>query len=111
MFIFYKFYCAQQLKAINAAADINIITEAPVPALVDSNAELATAFVSETTGLNSLNVVSFVTDAGYLSDDGISTVVFGPGSISRAHQKNEYIEISEIAEDLAFLEKVASKLS
>ncbi len=99
------------MKAINTAADIKIITEAPVPALDDSNAELAATFVSQITGLNSREVVSFGTDAGYFSDDGISTVVFGPGSISRAHQPNEYIEISEIAQGLQFLEKVAHKLT
>ncbi|MEE9336006.1 MAG: acetylornithine deacetylase [Granulosicoccaceae bacterium] len=99
------------MKAVNAEADIKIITEAPVPPLDDSNAALATTFVSQITGLNSRNVVSFGTDAGYFSDDGISTVVFGPGSISRAHQPNEYIEVNEIAEGLAFLEKVAQKLT
>ena len=99
------------MKAVNAAANIQIITESPVPALDDSNAELAATFVSQITGLNSRDVVSFGTDAGYFSDDGISTVVFGPGSISRAHQPDEYIEVSEIAQGLEFLEKVAQKLS
>lgn len=99
------------MQAINSAANIEIITEAPVPALDDSNAELAATFVSQITGLNSRDVVSFGTDAGYFSDDGISTVVFGPGSISRAHQPDEYIEIGEIAQGLEFLEKVAQKLA
>jgi len=99
------------MKAVNDAADINIITEAPVPPLDDTNAELAANFVSQITGLNSRDVVSFGTDAGYFSDDGISTVVFGPGSISRAHQPNEYIEVQELEQGLAFLEKVATKLS
>lgn len=99
------------MKAINANADIRIITEAPVPALDDSNAAAAAAFVSEITGLNSQDVVSFGTDAGYFSDSGFSTVVFGPGSISRAHQPNEYVEVGELAEGLEFLEKVARHLS
>jgi len=98
------------MKAVNQAAEIKIITEAPVPPLDDSNAELAASFVSQITGLNSREVVSFGTDAGYFSDDGISTVVFGPGSISRAHQPDEYIEVQEIVQGLAFLEKVAKKL-
>lgn len=99
------------MKEINANADIKIITEAPVPALDDSNAAEAAAFVSEITGLNSQGVVSFGTDAGYFSDSGFSTVVFGPGSISRAHQPNEYVEVGELVEGLEFLGKVARQLS
>ena len=108
-------YAANELlpsmKAVNANADIKIITETPVPALDDSNAAIAAAFVSEITGLNSQDVVSFGTDAGYFSDAGFSTVVFGPGSISRAHQPDEYVETGELAEGLAFLEKMSRHLS
>jgi len=108
-------YAASELlpamKAVNANAAIRIITEAPVPGLDDRNAEKAATFVSEVTGLNSRGVVSFGTDGGYFSDDGFSTVVFGPGSISRAHQPDEYIKVGELAQGLDFLDKVAKRLS
>ena len=99
------------MKAVNPKADIRIITEAPVPGLDDRNAAKAAAFVSEITGLNSQGVVSFGTDGGYFSDAGFSTVVFGPGSISRAHGPDEYIEIAELAQGLDFLDKVAARLA
>ena len=99
------------MRAVNPKADIRIITEAPVPGLDDRHAARAAAFVSEVTGLNSQGVVSFGTDGGYFSDAGFSTVVFGPGSISRAHGPDEYIEIAELAQGLDFLDKVAGKLS
>lgn len=99
------------MKAVNPKADIRIITEAPVPGLDDRNAAKAAAFVSEITGLNSQGVVSFGTDGGYFSDAGFSTVVFGPGSISRAHGPDEYIEIGELAQGLDFMDKVAARLS
>ncbi len=99
------------MQAISADAAINIITEAPVPALDDSNATEAAEFVSRITGLNSRDVVSFGTDGGYFSDSGFSTVVFGPGSISRAHQPDEYIEIEELEQGLEFLAKVGRQLS
>lgn len=108
-------YAASELlppmKQISPAADIKIITQAPVPALDDSNAAEAAAFVSQLTGLNSRDVVSFGTDAGYFSDNGLSTVVFGPGSINRAHKPNEYIKIDELADGLDFLAKVAQRLA
>lgn len=100
-----------EMRAVNPRADIRIITEAPVPGLDDRNAARAAAFVSEITGLNSQGVVSFGTDAGYFSDQGFSTVVFGPGSISRAHGPDEYIEIAELAQGLDFLQKMTERLS
>ncbi len=110
-----KNYAEQQLlpdmQALSPKADIKIITEAPVPPLNDTHAEKAANFVSQVTGLNSRNVVSFGTDAGYFSNDGYSTVVFGPGCISRAHKPDEFIEIKELEQGLAFLKKAAEKLS
>jgi len=99
------------MRAVHARADIKVITEVSVPSLDDRNAEKAANFVSEITGQNSRGVVSFGTDAGYFSDKGFSTVVCGPGSISRAHAPDEYIKIGELAQGLEFLGNVARRLS
>ncbi len=99
------------MQAVNPRANIKIITEVALPALDDRNAEKAATFVSAITGINSREVVSFGTDGGYFSDANYSTVIFGPGSISRAHKADEYIEIAELAQGLEFLDKIATKLS
>jgi len=99
------------MQAVNPRANIKTITEVALPALDDRNAEKAAAFVSGVTGINSREVVSFGTDGGYFSDADYSTIIFGPGSISRAHKAEEYIEMSELAQGLDFLDKVAVKLS
>lgn len=99
------------MKEVYEHSAINIITDAPVPALNDQHAAKAAEFVSSITGLNSRNVVSFGTDAGYFSDVGLSTVVFGPGSISRAHKPDEFIKRSELQQGLNFMQQVAQKLS
>ncbi len=108
-------YAMQELlpamRVISAKTDIKTITEAPVPALNDANAEEAIALVCQLTGLNSHGVVSFGTDAGYFSDAGLSTVVFGPGDINRAHKADEYIERDELVEGLDFLSTLAKQLS
>ena len=82
-----------------------------MPPLDDRLSEKAASFVSEITGRNSREVVSFGTDAGYFSDVGYSTVVCGPGSISRAHAADEYIKVSELNEGLLFIKKITEKLS
>ena len=100
-----------KMKEISEEANINIITLAPVGGLDNKNAAEASAFITQITGLNSEGVVSFGTDAGYFSDKGYSTVVFGPGSINRAHKPNEYIEVTELKQGLDFFENVSKYLS
>lgn len=99
------------LRAISSDTDIRIITETAVPPLDDRNAAPAAEFVSAITGINDTGVVSFGTDAGYFSDAEFSTLVFGPGDISRAHKPDEFIEMSELVQGLEFLKKVSTRLS
>ena len=110
-----KAYAAEEvlpaMRAVHPEADIKIITEIALPALDDRNAEKAASFVSAVTGINSRDVVSFGTDGGYFSDAGFSTVIFGPGDISRAHKADEYIEMRELAQGMDFLDKLTAKLS
>ena len=99
------------MKDINGNAEIKVITEVSAPPFDDINSERAARFISEITGKNSRGVVSFGTDAGYFSAAGLSTVVCGPGSISRAHAPDEYITIGELKEGLSFMKKIAHHLS
>jgi len=69
----------------------------------------ACEFVSNITGDNSREVVSFGTEAGLFQEIGISTVVCGPGSIQQAHKIDEFIELKEIKKCLKFLEGVKDK--
>lgn len=99
------------MRRVSEKADIRIITEVDVPPLDDQNAAAAIEFVSGITGINDTDVVSFGTDAGYFSDAGLSTVVFGAGDIGRAHKADEYIELGELSQGLEFLRKLAERLS
>ena len=69
----------------------------------------AIGVVSNITGDNSREVVSFGTEAGLFQELGISTVVCGPGSIEQAHKIDEFIELNEMKKCLKFLEGVKSK--
>ncbi|MDO4641944.1 MAG: acetylornithine deacetylase [Neisseria sp.] len=50
--------------------------------------------------------VSYTTEGGLFRQAGIPTVICGPGSIEQAHRPNEYIELSQLAQCDAFLERV-----
>lgn len=100
-----------QMRALAPQATIFTTEEAVVPALDPAEAAAAVALISEITGLNSAECVSFGTDAGHFCSGGISTAVFGPGSIRRAHRPDEFIEEREIAACLAFLDNLAFHLT
>ena len=42
------------------------------------------------------SIAAFGTDAGVFAQYGLPGVVFGPGSIARAHTAREYVEISQV---------------
>ena len=99
------------MRAASPSADIQTETEACVPPLNHEDARAAVALLCELTGQNSADVVSFGTDAGHFCNAGISTVVFGPGSIEQAHKPDEYIERSQIAACMSFLDRLGDRLA
>jgi acetylornithine deacetylase len=66
----------------------------------------ACELISNLTGDNSRQVVSFGTEAGLFQEIGISAVVCGPGSIEQAHKVDEYIVLDELKKCLNLLEGI-----
>jgi acetylornithine deacetylase len=58
------------------------------------------------TGANASDTVAFATEAGLFQQRGVSAVVCGPGSISQAHQPDEFIEQDQLAQCEAMLRKL-----
>ncbi len=99
------------MRAVSPEASIVTTRLADIPALDDAEAEAAVELVAAITGRNDTEVVSFGTDAGHFCAAGISTVVFGPGSITEAHKPDEFIDIAQIGECLTFLDRLAALLA
>ena len=70
----------------------------------------ASALLAKLTGSNAVEVVSFGTEAGMFQEQGIDTVVCGPGSITQAHTANEFVEISQLQACLAMLEGLVAEM-
>jgi acetylornithine deacetylase len=49
--------------------------------------------------------VAFATEAPFLQELGMETIVMGPGSIDRAHQPDEYLELEQIQPCIALLQQ------
>lgn len=50
--------------------------------------------------------VAFGTEAPYLTEMGIDTIVLGPGDIAQAHQPDEYLDINRIQPTVELLKKL-----
>jgi len=85
----------------NASIEKDIIGEIVGFDRVDKSE--ACELISNLTGDNSRQVVSFGTEAGLFQEIGISTVVCGPGSIDQAHKIDEYIVLDELKKCLNLL--------
>lgn len=99
------------MQAVAPGASIVTTTLADIPGLDDREAEAAVELVASVTGRNDTEVVPFGTDAGHFCAAGISTVVFGPGSVDQAHKPDEFIDISEIEACLTFFDRLAARLA
>lgn len=54
---------------------------------------------------HSAQAVGFATEAPFMQQLGMDTIVMGPGSIDRAHQPDEYMELEQIQPCIALLQQ------
>jgi acetylornithine deacetylase len=98
------------LKAQHPDADIEIRPIATVPPLRPDPASAIERLTLALTGHNRAIAVSYATEAGLFQQEGMDTIVCGPGSIDQAHQPDEFIEASELVACADFLERLFEKL-
>lgn len=94
------------MRAIAPDADIVTRIWARAPALEPEPDGEAETIAKQLTGYNATDVVAYLAEAGQFQKAGFSTVLCGPGSIDQAHQPNEYIEISQVEECVAFFHRL-----
>ena len=83
----------------------------PVPAFksVGHNAdETLVATAQRLSGFEPASV-AFATEAPFLTDLGMETVVLGPGSIDQAHQPNEFLALDQLDPSIAILRGLIEK--
>jgi acetylornithine deacetylase len=83
---------------------LNLSIENITPAMISQADTKLERIIKPYANKNNSVAASFSTDAGNLSEAGISCLVFGPGNINNAHQANEYIMHSD-------LQKASEKIS
>jgi acetylornithine deacetylase len=76
----------------------------------DADADIV-ALAAEWGGTAGDRKVTYGTEAGIFARAGIPTVVCGPGDIAQAHAPDEFIELDQIAQCEAFLDRLIAGLS
>jgi len=51
--------------------------------------------------------VAYGSDATKMTDQGVPTIVFGPGDIAQAHAVEEFVEVSQVARAARMIEQIA----
>ncbi len=88
----------QQLATLSEQLNIDIALKPlvkPVPPFEQPADSELVQLAERLTG-HSAHAVAFATEAPFLQQLGMETLVLGPGSIDRAHQPDEYMELDQI---------------
>jgi acetylornithine deacetylase len=87
------------------------VTEVEVPGLKPESGSRAETLALKLTHSNGTIALPFASEAGQFQLANVPAVVCGPGSISQAHQPDEYIEITQIEACISFMRRLATELS
>ena len=85
-----------KIKKNNLKGDIQKEVVGEVIGFNKENNSEAVDLISNLTGDNSKDTMSFGTEAGLFQNSGISTVICGPGSIKQAHTVDEYVTFDQL---------------
>jgi len=111
----FRTYCNDvvlpRMRAVAPGCNIEIFARQPTPPLkpeLDSEAERLCRML---TGDNVTRAVAFAAEAGQFQESGLSVVICGPGSITQAHQPNEFISLAQIDAGTRFLHDLVAHMA
>ncbi|HXE46756.1 MAG TPA: acetylornithine deacetylase [Ramlibacter sp.] len=96
------------MKAVAPEAGFRFETICEIPSFLGSATDGVTRLAQRLSGEQRTTLVAFGTEAGIFKNAGIPTVVCGPGSISQAHQPDEYVSLEQLARCEAFMRGLAA---
>lgn len=96
-----------RMRSTNPNCDVTSVCDFVVPPFDAPDGSVAEAIAREASGRNSTGAIAFVTEASLFANAGVPAIVCGPGDIAQAHQPDEFIEKSQMADCLNFMDRVA----
>jgi acetylornithine deacetylase len=95
------------MKRIAPEAGFSFQTICEIPSFLGSAQDSVTRLAQRLSGEQGTALVAFGTEAGLFKRAGIPTVVCGPGSITQAHQPDEFVSLEQLARCEAFMQGLA----
>jgi acetylornithine deacetylase len=92
-----------EMKKVAPEAGFRFEPICDVPSFLGSADDAVTRLAQRLARQTRTTLVGFGTEAGLFKNAGIPTVVCGPGSITQAHQSDEYVTIEQLARCEEFL--------
>ncbi len=108
-----RYVAEKALPTLNRYSDkgtISTSVEVEVPGLKPDAGSAAEVLALRAAKANHTISVSYATEGGRFQGAGLPTVICGPGSIDQAHQPDEFIEISQLSEGIAFMHRLIDGL-
>jgi acetylornithine deacetylase len=99
-----------EIKAIAPEGGARVEPRSGSPGMGPEPDGAAERLCRQLTGDNQVRAVSYAAEGGLFQRRGLSTVICGPGSILQAHQPDEFIEISQLAEGVRFIDRLIDTL-
>jgi acetylornithine deacetylase len=96
------------MKKVAPDAGFRFETICEIPSFLSSASEPVTRLAQRLANEQRTTLVAFGTEAGIFKSAGIPTVVCGPGSITQAHQPDEYVTLAQLARCEDFLRGLAA---
>ncbi|MCD5363912.1 acetylornithine deacetylase [Chromobacterium aquaticum] len=100
-----------EMREVAPEADVQIQPVVYSPAFESSEDSAVRRIVARLCGCDGGKGVAYTTEAGLFSEAGIPCVVLGPGNIEQAHRPDEYIEIEQLRQCLAWLRRLGDELT
>jgi acetylornithine deacetylase len=91
------------MKKVAPDAGFSFETICEIPSFLSAADEPVTRLAQRLAKESRTTLVAFGTEAGLFKNAGIPTVVCGPGSITQAHQPDEYVTLEQLARCEEFL--------
>ncbi|QIB34438.1 acetylornithine deacetylase [Ancylobacter pratisalsi] len=85
-----------KLRADAPEATITTDLVYKVPPLAPQTGSPAELLALRLAGQNRTFAVSYATEGGHFQEQGVPTIICGPGSIDQAHKPDEYIEVAQL---------------
>ena len=96
------------MQKVAPEAGFRFETICEIPSFLGAASDPVTRLAQRLAGEQGTTLVAFGTEAGIFKQSGIPTVVCGPGSITQAHQPDEFVTLEQLARCAAFMQGLAA---